>query len=114
MNKKNIFLWTLYDFANSIVSIVFFLHFSQWLVGDKGVADFWYNMIFAGGSILLLITAPVLGSIADRSGRNHFFLNRITILTFVAFICVSVITLFFSNQVVLAVLFFLIANYLCQ
>ena len=46
MSKKNIFFWTLYDFANSIVAIVFFLYFSQWLVVDKGVPDFWYNMIF--------------------------------------------------------------------
>ena len=27
MNKKNVFLWTLYDFANSIVAIVFFSTF---------------------------------------------------------------------------------------
>ena len=41
MNRKNIALWTLYDFANSIVVVVFFLYFSQWLVVDKGVSDFW-------------------------------------------------------------------------
>ena len=40
MNKKNIFLWTLYDFANSIVMIVFFLYFSQWLVIEKNVPLF--------------------------------------------------------------------------
>jgi len=114
MQKKNIFLWTLYDFANSIVSIVFFLHFSQWLVVDKGVADFWYNMIFTAGSILLILTAPVLGSIADKTNRNQFFLNRITTLSFICFIGVSLITLFFSGQVFLAALFFLLANYFYQ
>jgi len=67
MNRKNIFLWTLYDFANSITTIVFFLYFSQWLVVDKGVPDFWYNMIFTASSVLLLLTAPVLGSIADKT-----------------------------------------------
>ncbi len=60
MNRKNDFLWTLYDFANSIVTIVFFLYFSQWLVVDKGVSGFWYNMIFTVGSVLLLFTAPIL------------------------------------------------------
>ena len=49
MNRKNIFLWTLYDFANSIVTIVFFLYFSEWLVIDNGVSDFSYNMIFTIG-----------------------------------------------------------------
>ncbi len=114
MNKKNIFLWTLYDFANSIVSIVFFLYFSQWLVVDKGVADFWYNMIFAVGSLLLLLTAPVLGSIADKNGRQQNYLNRITVLTFLCFLGASFVTLFFSSQVFLAALFFLLANYFYQ
>jgi UMF1 family MFS transporter len=112
--KKNIFLWTLYDFANSIVSIVFFLYFSQWLVVEKGVADFWYNMIFVIGSALLLVTAPVLGSIADKTGRQQDYFNKITFLSFACFIGVSIITLFFSQSVFLATLFFLLANYLYQ
>ena len=44
--KKNVFLWALYDFANSLVSIVFFLYFAQWLVIDQGVADIWFNLTF--------------------------------------------------------------------
>ena len=86
MNRKNIFLWTLYDFANSIVSIVFFLYFSQWLVVDKGVSDLWYNMIFTIGSAILLLTAPVLGSIADKTGRQLFYLNTTTVLVFILYL----------------------------
>ena len=114
MDKKNIYLWTLYDFANSIVSITFFLYFSQWLVVDKGVADFWYNTIFAVGSLLLLLTAPILGSIADKTGRQQNYFNKITILSFLCFLVVSLIALFLSQQVFLAILFFLLANYLYQ
>src|SRR3989344_2424350 len=114
MNKKNVFLWTLYDFANSIVTIVFFLYFSQWLVVDKGVPDFWYNMIFTIGSVLLLLTAPILGSIADKNGRQQNYLNRITVIVFIFFLLASFTTLFFSQKVFLAALFFLLANYLYQ
>ncbi|KKT14921.1 MAG: MFS transporter family protein [Parcubacteria group bacterium GW2011_GWF2_44_8b] len=114
MDKKNVFFWTLYDFANSITTIVFFLYFSQWLVIDKGVPDFWYNMIFTIGSVMLLLTAPILGGIADRNGKQQNYLSWITILTFFSFLGVSFITLFFSHKVFLAVLFFLIANYLYQ
>src|SRR3989344_2635972 len=114
MNKRNVFFWTLYDFANSITTVVFFLYFSQWLVVDKGVADFWYNMIFTIWSVLLLLTTPILGSIADKNGRQQNYFNGITILTFLLFLCVSLITLFFSHQVFLAILFFLIANYFYQ
>ncbi|MEK7194547.1 MAG: MFS transporter [Patescibacteria group bacterium] len=114
MNKKNVFLWTLYDFANSIVTIVFFLYFSQWLVIDKGVPDFWYNMIFTIGSVLLLLTAPILGSIADKNGGQQNYLNRITVIVFIFFLLASFTTLFFSQKVFLAALFFLLANYLYQ
>ena len=114
MDRKNIFLWTLYDFANSIVTIVFFLYFSQWLVVDKGVSDFWYNMIFTIGSALLLLTAPILGNIADKTGRQQKYFNKITVLTFLFFLGATFITLFFSQKVFLAALFFLLANYLYQ
>ena len=114
MNKKNIFLWTLYDFANSIVIVVFFLYFSQWLVVDNGVSDLWYNMIFTIGSVLLLLTAPILGSLADRTGKQSDYLNRITITTFIFFLAASLTALFYSNQVFIAALFFLLANYFYQ
>ncbi|OGJ60392.1 hypothetical protein A3C52_02075 [Candidatus Peribacteria bacterium RIFCSPHIGHO2_02_FULL_51_15] len=114
MNRKNVFLWTIYDFANSIVTIVFFLYFSQWLVVDKGVPDFWYNMIFTIGSALLLLTAPVLGSIADKTGRQQKYFNKITVLTFLCFLGASFTTLFFSQKIFLAALFFLLANYFYQ
>ncbi len=114
MNKKNVFLWTLYDFANSVVVIVFFLYFSQWLVVDRGVPDFWYNMIFTIGSALLLLTAPILGGIADKNGRQLNYFNRITVLVFFFYVLTSIITLFFTEKVFLAALFFLIANYLYQ
>ena len=114
MNKKNIFIWTLYDFANSLVEIVFFLYFAQWLVVDRGVSDLWYNMLFTIGSLLLLVTAPVLGSIADRTGREQRYLNSITVLTFLSFLGATIITLFFSGEVYLAALFFLLANYFYQ
>ncbi len=114
MNKKNIFFWTLYDFANSIIFIVFFLYFSQWLVIDKGVPDFWFNMIFTVGSVLLLLSAPVLGSIADKTGKQQSYFNKITLLSLLFFLGASLVALFFSHQVFLAALFFVLANYFYQ
>ncbi|MFA7277784.1 MAG: MFS transporter [Candidatus Gracilibacteria bacterium] len=114
MNRKNVILWTLYDFANSISTIVFFLYFSQWLVIDHGVSDFAYNMLFTIGSILLLMTAPVLGSIADKTYREQKYLNRITVFTFIFFVLTALTTLFFTGSVLLAAFFFLISNYLYQ
>lgn len=112
--SKNIAVWTLYDFANSVVEIVFFLYFAQWLVVDHGMSDLSYNMLFAIGSLLLVITAPIFAAMADKTGKEHRYLNRITILTFLSFLGATMITLFWSNQVIIAALFFLFANYFYQ
>lgn len=64
-NKKNIFLWCLYDFANSLVQIVFFLYFAQWIVLDQGMADIHFNLTFTLSALLLLLTAPLIGSLLD-------------------------------------------------
>ncbi len=69
-NRKNILLWVLYDFANSIVSIVFFLYFSQWIVIDQGVADIWFNLTFTISAILLLFTVPTTGALLDKHWRR--------------------------------------------
>lgn len=70
MNNRNIFLWVLYDFANSLVQIVFFLYFAQWLVIDQGVADIHFNLAFTISAFLLLLTAPLVGSLLDSSFRR--------------------------------------------
>lgn len=116
-NKKNIFLWTLYDFANSISVFVFFVYFSQWLVIDNKVADIWYNLIFVGSTILLLLTAPMFGSIADKRGVRMPFLSILTVLQFIALLVVCLIALFLPNSFAVAfwaALAFLLANYFYQ
>lgn len=114
MQRKNIFLWTLYDFANSIVTVVFFLYFSQWLVIEHGVSDFAYNMIFTVGSVLLLVTAPVLGAIADQTGKERRYLAIVTLLCALFYFFTTFTALFLPQRVMLAALFFLLANYFYQ
>ncbi len=79
--KKNIFLWTSYDFANSIVSIVFFLYFAQWLVVEQGVSDFAFNLTFTIAAVLLFLTVPLTGSMLDKSLRRITGLRYATVLT---------------------------------
>ncbi len=114
MNRKNIFLWTLYDFANSIVVVVFFLYFSQWLVVEHGVSDLWYNLIFVGSTVLLIITAPIYGIIADKTGRRLFFLRVTTIWMFVFLLAASLIADFSPQLFFWAGLAFMVGNYFYQ
>lgn len=80
--KWNVFLWILYDFANSIVSIVFFLYFAQWVVVDKGISDFYFNLTFTVSALLLLLTVPLTGYLLDK------FLRRITGMRYTTFLTV--------------------------
>jgi UMF1 family MFS transporter len=81
---------------------------------ERGVSDFWYNMIFTIGSLMILLTAPILGSIADSNGKETNYLNRITVLAFVSFLIVSLIALFFPHRTLTAIVFFILGNYFYQ
>src|SRR3989344_3652605 len=80
--KKNIYLWALYDFANSIIMIVFLFYFSQWLVVDSHKPDWWFNAMLVVSSILFILTAPVIGQRLDTSHRKLSGVRTTTILSF--------------------------------
>lgn len=110
--RFKIFVWTLFDFANTSYSIVvvtflFAVYFKQTIVSGKPIGDFYWSI---GTSVSMLITAiisPILGAIADYSaGKKRFLL-------FFTLVCIiSTAFLFFMNQgdVVTALVLFIIAN----
>lgn len=113
MDKKKLYLWSLYDFANSIVYINFILYFAQWIVVDAGLSDFSYNAIFAITTVILLFTAPILATRTDLHGGGKFWLNISTIGTFVFYGLVAILASMNSNMWLIAILF-LIGQYFYQ
>ncbi len=113
MNKKQVFLWSLYDFANSVVYINFALYFSQWIVINAGLADFWYNAIFALATVILLFTAPILAARTDLRGGRKYWLNISTVCTALSYGLVAVLAAM-GSPVLLIALFFLIGQYFYQ
>ncbi len=113
MNKKNLLYWSLYDFANSFVLINFLLYFSQWLVIDGGLSDFWYNMIFVISSVLLFFSSPTLASMTDTYGGRKLLLKYSTLGTLFGY---SAATAFaYSNQsIFLVAICFLVGQYFYQ
>lgn len=92
MKNKNLFLWCLYDFANSLVVITFFVHFAKWIVVDRGVSDFYFNLTLVISSFLFLFAGPVFGAICDKT-KNHLTGLRITtVIAFVGFLVTSIMT----------------------
>jgi UMF1 family MFS transporter len=91
---KRILAWCLYDFANSaysavIVVSVFSIYYVTHIVGNEhGLGDLWWGRAIAMSLLLVVLTGPVLGALADRSGMR----KRL----FVAFtgLCIGCIALF--------------------
>ena len=107
--KKNIFLWTLYDFANSIVSIVFFLYFAQWIVIDKGITDFYFNLTFTLSAVMLFLTVPLTGLLLDKSLRRISGIRYTTILTVVLYGACAIFAV--SNKPIAALVTYAFALY---
>ena len=81
--------WCFYDFANSafptvIVTAVYVLYFKGVVVGgSSGASDRLWGIANSTASFLVFLTAPLLGAVADVSGRKRRF------LAIYAFACVA-------------------------
>ncbi len=112
-NKKEIFSWCLFDFANSsfttiIITVVYSVYFVEIVAMRKPSADFLWSLGNFISQGLVLLTAPVLGAIADFSGAKKRFL-------FASYVGCIIFTslLYFSGpgQILKALVLFSIANY---
>ncbi len=110
--KFRVFIWTLFDFANTSYSIVvvtflYAVYFKQTVVGGRAVGDLYWSI---GTSVSMLITAlisPVLGAIADYSAGKKRFL-----LFFTLACIISTSLLYFVNKgdIFLGLTLFIVAN----
>lgn len=88
-NKRKIFVWTLFDFANTSFSIVvvtflYAVYFKKTIAGGEPIGDLYWSI---GTSVAMIITAiisPVLGAIADHSAGKKRFLLFFTALCIIA------------------------------
>ena len=110
--SKNIFLWALYDFANSLVSIVFFLYFAQWIVIEKGLSDLSFNLTFTVATIFLICTAPFLGVMLDKKLRRITGLRWTTLATTILYGACAIFAV--SGSAIPALIFFTLGMFAYQ
>lgn len=87
--KKSIFSWCLYDWANSafstvIITFVFSVYFTRGMIGDETIGASMWGYAIAISGVCIAILGPVLGAIADHSGRRKnwiFWLSMLCILS---------------------------------
>ena len=86
--RREIFAWEMYDFANSgyttvVLTAVFNAYFVGVVAGDgadkSGIATLLWTVAMAITNTLVLLSAPVLGAIADYGAHKKRFLALTTV-----------------------------------
>ncbi len=73
--------WVLYDFSNTIFSLsILSYFFPLWLGDELGAGADTVNYLVALSALLVVVTAPVLGSIADLRQKRRPYLVVLTVL----------------------------------
>lgn len=110
--KGRIFVWTLFDFANTsfsiiVVTFLYAVYFKKTVAGNEAIGDLYWSI---STSIAMAITAfisPILGAIADYSAGKKRFLLFFTMLC-----VVGTASLYFigPGQIFWGIFLFVIAN----
>jgi UMF1 family MFS transporter len=84
-NKGQVFIWSLFDFANSsyaviIVAFVFAVYFTDVVCQKQPIGDFYWSLGINISMIASAILNPICGAIADRSSNKKGFLLFFTLL----------------------------------
>lgn len=90
--KKDVFLWSLYDFANTPLTVAMGgLYLAQWVIIDNKFPDIWYGGIFTLSTVVLLLTSPFLGAWSDKVGRRMPFLKWTTAILILGGIAMGIV-----------------------
>ena len=111
-NKKQVFSWALYDFANQpfttiIVTFIYSIFFVNEIALNEQYGTTMWSYAIAITAIVVSFLSPILGALADSIGYRKFFLTVFTWIT-----CLCSVFLFFpqNGQVFFALTLFVIAN----
>jgi len=110
MNKKQIISWCLFDFANSsysavIAAVIFQVYYINVIVGNTtGQGDLWWGRAISLSMLVVSLSSPFLGGIADYAGRKK---QLLAVYTFTCIIAVAGLSLISPGAAMLG--FFLIA-----
>ena len=111
-NKFKIFVWSLFDFANTsfsivVVTFIFAVYFKNVIAEGKPIGDLYWSLGISISMIVTAIISPVLGAIADYSAGKKRFLLFFTLLCII-----STALLYFTGEgdLYIALILFIIAN----
>jgi UMF1 family MFS transporter len=113
VDRKQVGAWALYDFANSVypavmTTAVFPIFYGSTIVGNEGgLGDLWWGRAVSVSALIVALSAPLLGAIADRGGARKKFMMLYTLVCIVG---VSMMVTLEAGMIVRGFLFFVLAN----
>jgi UMF1 family MFS transporter len=111
VTRREIVGWAMFDFANSayttiIVTVAFSIYFTKLVVpGER--ADFLWGLAVLLSNLIVVLGAPIIGAIADDSGRKKWLLGATWIGCVVS---TSALWLVLPGAVGLALVLFVLSN----
>jgi UMF1 family MFS transporter len=110
--RFQIFVWMLFDFANTsfsvmIVAVGYSLYFKDIVAGGSGRGDFLWGLAVSISMLLTALIAPVLGAAADFSSRRKRFLFGFTIISI---LCTALLAFVHEGMIITGMLLFILAN----
>jgi len=111
--NKNVFGWIMYDFANSsfttiIVTVIYSVYFKNVVVAQDELGTALWGRAISISMLLVAISAPIFGAVADysRAKKKFLFYNCYLTVIFTAL-------LFFvrAGNIYKGMIFFIIANF---
>ncbi len=110
--KKKIFIWTLFDFANTsfsiiVVTFLYAVYFKKTVAASESIGDLYWSISTSIAMIITALISPVLGAIADYSAGKKRFLLFFTLLCIL-----GTASLYFigSGDIFWGIFIFVIAN----
>ena len=112
VGSHKLFSWLLFDFANTsfsvmMVTFAFPLYFKNIICGGEPVGDALWGASLSGSMLIVALVSPVLGAVADFSGRRKRFLFAFTLLSIAA---TALLGFTGPGYILVAALLFIAAN----
>lgn len=110
--RFRIFIWTLFDFANTsysitIVTFLYAVYFKKVVADNEPIGDLYWSIATSTAMLVTAFLSPILGAISDHSaGKKRFLL-------FFTLICVIFTAALFGvekGDIFLGIFFFVLAN----
>src|SRR5262245_17803291 len=93
---RTVVSWCLFDFANSfyvvLPAVVWLGYYQKVIVGDVGLGDLWWGRIISCTMLIVAVSSPMMGAIANFAGLRKLLLIVYTLA------CVSAVVLFTTVQ----------------